>query len=201
MSDNDEATAYQNTRAWLEQSPPGFLYPKVVPSIVNLRDLILEPLSPLGEEEIISLCTRGKVKQVLTTALEGLEGLDKEEANLVYASPWTVPLTQIVTYQAAASPQQALEQLQACASISPRKVCQYPFKKNDIVWMCRTCQADETCAMYVSTCAMYVSTCVLWTNVLYRSAKNEDVTGCLVVPVAVLGVGISPDSLHLCLFT
>ena len=29
----------------------------------------------------------------------------------------------------------------------PRRVCQYPFKRNDIVWVCRTCQADETCVL------------------------------------------------------
>lgn len=27
---------------------------------------------------------------------------------------------------------------------APRAVCQYQFKKNDITWMCRTCQSDET---------------------------------------------------------
>jgi hypothetical protein len=26
-------------------------------------------------------------------------------------------------------------------------VCQYAFKKNDIVWACRTCQVDETCVL------------------------------------------------------
>ena len=28
-----------------------------------------------------------------------------------------------------------------------RRVCQYAFKKNDIVWICRTCQVDETCVL------------------------------------------------------
>ena len=35
-------------------------------------------------------------------------------------------------------------------SVSPqdtRRVCQYAFKKNDIVWACRTCQFDETCVL------------------------------------------------------
>ena len=30
---------------------------------------------------------------------------------------------------------------------TPRRVCQYAFKKNDIVWVCRTCQSDETCVL------------------------------------------------------
>lgn len=30
---------------------------------------------------------------------------------------------------------------------TPRRVCQHPFRKNDIVWVCRTCQSDETCVL------------------------------------------------------
>ncbi|CAN0167694.1 unnamed protein product, partial [Laminaria digitata] len=29
----------------------------------------------------------------------------------------------------------------------PRRVCQYAFRKNDIVWICKACQADETCVL------------------------------------------------------
>ena len=150
MSDPNETAAYEAARGWLEQSPPGFIYPKVVPSIVNMRDVVLQPIpSEAGQEgeDLISLRSPGKTKALLNAALENMDGLEKEEANLIHASPWTVPLTQIVTNEAVASTQQALEQLQACASASPRRVCQYPFKKNDIVWMCRTCQNDETCAL------------------------------------------------------
>jgi len=32
-------------------------------------------------------------------------------------------------------------------SIPTKRVCQYAFKKNDIVWVCRTCQSDETCVL------------------------------------------------------
>ena len=35
----------------------------------------------------------------------------------------------------------------ASYSTLPRRVCQYPFKRNDIVWVCRTCQSDETCVL------------------------------------------------------
>ena len=28
-----------------------------------------------------------------------------------------------------------------------RRVCQHPFRRNDIVWVCRTCQSDETCVL------------------------------------------------------
>jgi hypothetical protein len=37
--------------------------------------------------------------------------------------------------------------LNQLAGGSPRRVCQYAFRKNDIVWICRTCQADETCVL------------------------------------------------------
>lgn len=30
---------------------------------------------------------------------------------------------------------------------TPRRVCQYAFLKNDIVWICKACQADETCVL------------------------------------------------------
>lgn len=30
---------------------------------------------------------------------------------------------------------------------APRRVCQYAFRRNDIVWICKDCQADETCVL------------------------------------------------------
>ena len=126
MADNnEELAAYQATQAWLERPPQGLLYPKVVPSVANLRDLVLDPLPPEPDEEReATLNTPGNGQEILNKALDELEGLDKEEPNLVYMSPWTVPLTQVVTNSPAENPQQALEQLQACASVSPRRVCQ-----------------------------------------------------------------------------
>ena len=32
-------------------------------------------------------------------------------------------------------------------SCPTRSVCQHPFRRNDIVWVCRTCQSDETCVL------------------------------------------------------
>lgn len=31
--------------------------------------------------------------------------------------------------------------------LATRKVCQYQFKKNDIAWICKNCQSDETCVL------------------------------------------------------
>jgi len=41
----------------------------------------------------------------------------------------------------------AKEQFRGFGISLPKKVCQHPFKRNDIVWVCRTCQADETCVL------------------------------------------------------
>mmetsp|Transcript_12443 Transcript_12443/g.23345 ORF Transcript_12443/g.23345 Transcript_12443/m.23345 type:complete len:2568 (-) Transcript_12443:2177-9880(-) len=41
----------------------------------------------------------------------------------------------------------AKEQFHKFGSSLPKKVCQHPFKRNDIVWVCRTCQSDETCVL------------------------------------------------------
>lgn len=46
----------------------------------------------------------------------------------------------------ASSSKDYMTQLFAKAS-TPRRVCQHPFRKNDIVWVCRTCQSDETCVL------------------------------------------------------
>lgn len=47
----------------------------------------------------------------------------------------------------AETPSIASERLQNVFQNSHKQVCQYQFKKNDIVWICRECQADETCVL------------------------------------------------------
>ena len=42
---------------------------------------------------------------------------------------------------------EALNSILSLFSTTPRRVCQHPFRKNDIVWVCRTCQSDETCVL------------------------------------------------------
>lgn len=41
----------------------------------------------------------------------------------------------------------AESELEEIKKQGPRQVCQYQFKKNDIVWICRSCQSDETCVL------------------------------------------------------
>jgi hypothetical protein len=37
--------------------------------------------------------------------------------------------------------------IQSLALVGPKKVCQLAFKRNDIVWICKSCQKDETCVL------------------------------------------------------
>jgi hypothetical protein len=48
-------------------------------------------------------------------------------------------------YPTIASAKLAIQQLGQM--VPQRRVCQYAFKRNDIVWVCRTCQSDETCVL------------------------------------------------------
>lgn len=38
-------------------------------------------------------------------------------------------------------------QVQRVGDMAPHKICQHAFKKNDIVWICKQCQKDETCVL------------------------------------------------------
>ncbi len=55
------------------------------------------------------------------------------------------PLNQQHHYPTIGLAKLAIEQLGKM--IPQRRVCQYAFKRNDIVWVCRTCQSDETCVL------------------------------------------------------
>ena len=61
------------------------------------------------------------------------------------SSPAMSPLNQQPHYPTIASAKLAIQQLGQM--IPQRRVCQYAFKRNDIVWVCRTCQSDETCVL------------------------------------------------------
>jgi hypothetical protein len=85
--------------------------------------------------------------QPLQDALKQLEGLEKEEACLVERSDLSRKLTQVLTDEMYQDTAEALSRLTVLGEAVPRRVCQHPFRKNDIVWVCRTCQADETCVL------------------------------------------------------
>ena len=155
-------TAYTKTKQLLEASTSGLV--DNISSVVSLKNLVESP--PLDEAGVrlpypgtmspsnyqyssyVSLLTPNRGHHAIYRALEKLEGLEKEEAELQFQSNITTELTKIVTGDDAFnSPRHAIETLEALSQSVPRKICQHPFKKNDIVWVCRTCQADETCVL------------------------------------------------------
>lgn len=85
--------------------------------------------------------------QPLQEALKQLEGLEKEESCLAERSDLSRQLTQVLTEEIYEDTAEALRRLTVLGEAVPRRVCQHPFRKNDIVWVCRTCQADETCVL------------------------------------------------------
>jgi hypothetical protein len=65
-------------------------------------------------------------------AHEELEGLEKQEAEWQLQNPQTPVLTSIVTGDLYASPRQAVETLEDLCQSVPRRVCQHPFKRNEM---------------------------------------------------------------------
>lgn len=135
--------AYETTRELLQKRPV-LLAP--ITAVVGLRPAVQDPPH---EEEVVapSLLTPNRGHHALFRALEDLEGLEKQEAELLLQNPLTAELTTVVTGEDYPSSRRAVDTLETLCRTVPRRVCQHPFKKNDIVWVCRTCQADETCVL------------------------------------------------------
>lgn len=144
VSSTEERVAYNKTTQVLRK--PGSFFANIT-SVVSLRNVVENP--PLEEQEGMptTLLTPNRGHHALFRALEELEGLEKQEAELLLQCPLTSSLTSIVTGDDYSSPRQAVGTLEALCQSIPRRVCQHPFKRNDIVWVCRTCQADETCVL------------------------------------------------------
>lgn len=108
------------------------------------------PLSPGDTSFATSILNRsGGVghRNEMLVALDELERLEKEEQTLAYKTSLTRYLTELLTGQSYENSTVAIKSLDALEEAVPRRVCQHPFRKNDIVWVCRTCQADETCVL------------------------------------------------------
>jgi hypothetical protein len=80
-------------------------------------------------------------------AIEELDGLEKEEQTLIYQSQLIQYFIELFTGETYTSITAAIQSFDIFELTVPRRVCQHPFRKNDIVWVCRTCQADETCVL------------------------------------------------------
>ena len=141
----EEQSAYEKTVKVL-QTRATFLAP--ITSVVGLRNVVENPpLEEQSEGMATTLLTPNRGHHALFRALEELDGLEKQEAELLLQCPLTPSLTSIVTGEDYSSPRQAVGTLEELCQSIPRRVCQHPFKRNDIVWVCRTCQADETCVL------------------------------------------------------
>lgn len=149
--DEEQQQAYDTAWNGLMQVSSNFLAP--IPSVVSLA----QPPDPMSSsisssvssssDEVVTIITPSRGHHELYRSLEQLEGLEKEEHTLLEHAWLTKFLTEIVTSETYTDARHALETLEALGQAVPRRVCQHPFRKNDIVWVCRTCQADETCVL------------------------------------------------------
>lgn len=98
-------------------------------------------------DNVVAVVTPTRGHHLLFRRLEELDGWEKDEASLLEAADLTQFLTSVVTGESYDSSPQAVQHLLSLGQSVPRRVCQHPFRKNDIVWVCRTCQADETCVL------------------------------------------------------
>jgi len=142
--DFEQQAAYDAAYKALQQPDRGpFCAP--IPTLVSME------ASVAGDNEMnefpVTIITPTKGHHALSRAVEGLDGLEKEEASLKERSSLAQQLTQIITNQPYTNSEHAIASLHQAGQVVPRRVCQHPFRKNDIVWVCRTCQADETCVL------------------------------------------------------
>jgi len=85
--------------------------------------------------------TRKNTKTATTTTT------DNQEEGAPTATSETTTTTATSTTNPFSSSEEALNAMELMGSAIPRRVCQHPFRRNDIVWVCRTCQSDETCVL------------------------------------------------------
>jgi len=116
-----------------------------IPTLVNLSDVIQK--QELNQEELSSASLNNSQIDI-SAAVNDLERLNRDvQVELLIERNTITSLTSLITNQLHATTEEALECLAQVGSAIPRRVCQFPFKRNDIVWVCRTCQADETCVL------------------------------------------------------
>jgi len=169
----EEEEAYRQVTNLLENAKNLAPKVSSIPSLVSLRDVVKEPpvedelpssllkpnhghhalfraledLEKLESELILEQAVLHKITSTVTN--EPLESSDYPHStttgtNQTLVSTDDAKFTATATKEPLKSKHDALATLQAIGRSIPRRVCQHPFKKNDIVWVCRTCQADES---------------------------------------------------------
>jgi hypothetical protein len=133
------------------------------------RELLEVPDNPAANaNDLVTVITPRRGHHELARALEELDGLEKEEQSVLTKTDLTRVLTEIIMHHPTTTTSSssstdlqpsalelpsivdshsAVESLEKLGRYVPRRVCQHPFRRNDIVWVCRTCQADETCVL------------------------------------------------------
>ena len=165
----EQQAAYDSAQSYLHESSSTFL--ALIPKLVSV-EAYTPPSSASRNssnsnsnsnnnsqdepDDVVTLISPARGHHELFRALDLLDGLERDEQTLAAQMPLTRQLTALVmtgdestttTTNEYADSTQALRSLETLGQAVPRRVCQHPFKKNDIVWVCRTCQADETCVL------------------------------------------------------
>ena len=134
----------------------------VVPSLVSLsQDFFLgasSSISPVGPQGA-PVCFREEgVVDAVRALSESVRRLEEREDDVDESESAVVTrLAEIVLRPETKYPSDVTNEyptsraahlaIASLGSSIPRRVCQHPFRRNDIVWVCRTCQSDETCVL------------------------------------------------------
>lgn len=167
----NEGPAQQHLPALASETP---LFASILRAVLlqqgeEEKDKKLEDLAPaapgvfpvlthlLAADEALAGCSAARVDVSDTrSAASGAAGLLRDGDSL---PPAAIPtMSDEVGYRPARSvgpPKIKIPSISTLADVqqkllpanTPRRVCQYAFLKNDIVWICKNCQADETCVL------------------------------------------------------
>jgi hypothetical protein len=64
------------------------------------------------------------------------------------------------------------EVVRRVGDMAPHKICQFAFKRNDIVWICKDCQRDESA--WVGACLLIFLAVVLLAARVVVCTNNDD---------------------------
>jgi hypothetical protein len=141
-----DASIREKTLNILNSEFPYNLTLSSVPSLVQLNRIDRSLASGIDFPSVIH--GRNSGARALESVADDLdEGWHKASLELKLENQVLCSLTSLITKRLYHSTADALIHLSELGNAIPRRVCQFPFKRNDIVWVCRTCQADETCVL------------------------------------------------------
>mmetsp|Transcript_4153 Transcript_4153/g.6352 ORF Transcript_4153/g.6352 Transcript_4153/m.6352 type:complete len:1971 (+) Transcript_4153:47-5959(+) len=107
-------------------------------------DTILKAMHALTKPDLRGAIVRSVLLPVQESqATNGVGNKEKHVIHFLVRAACCDSFISVVENDVTAAKQRLDQVGQSC----PRLVCQYVFRRNDIVWICRSCQADETCVM------------------------------------------------------